>query len=152
MRLEALMTTPVEVISPHASIRTAEQRLKLKGIHHLVVVDHGSVVGLVTSDTLRERGANGATRVEDAMIRNISMLSPETTVSEAAALMMPGHPQTAIPVVRNDRLVGIVTVADLLEMAGQLGEEAVPDPTRVTLRAERFGLTEPRRRRHRDTP
>ena len=132
MRLEALMTTPVEVISPHASIRTAERRLKLKGIHHLVVVDHGGIVGLVTSDSLRERGANGATCVEDAVIRNISVLSPETTVSEAAALMMPGHSQTAVPLVRNNRLVGIVTVSDLLEMAGQLGEDAVPHPTRVT--------------------
>lgn len=136
MRLKTLMTTPVEVVSPRASIRTAERRLKLKGIHHLVVVDHGGVVGLVTSDSLRERGANGATHVEDAMIRNISVLSPETTVSEAAALMMPGHPQSAVPLVRNNRLVGIVTVADLLDVVGQLSEDAVPHPARV-LRSRR---------------
>jgi len=120
MRLKALMSTPVEVISPHASIKIADRLLKRKGIHHLVVVDHKRVVGLLTTDTLRERATEGATRVEDAMIRNISVLNPEMTVTEAAALMMPGQLQTAVPVISQERLVGIVTVADLLEMAGQL--------------------------------
>jgi CBS domain-containing protein len=138
MRLKALMTTPVEVISPHASISTAGRRLKRKGIHHLVVVDHDRVVGLVTTDTLRERAAEGATCVEDALIRNISVLNPEMTVTEAAALMMPGQPQTAVPVISQERLVGIVTVADLLEMAGQRGART---RTGASLRSHRHSPT-----------
>jgi hypothetical protein len=39
MRLESIMTRPVEIISPRPSIRTAERLLTLKAIHHLVVVD-----------------------------------------------------------------------------------------------------------------
>jgi CBS domain-containing protein len=117
MRLKAIMTTPVEVISPSASIAAAERRLKLKNIHHLVVVEHGKVVGMVTTETLKGRLAEGAKRVVDAMIRNITIATPETTVREAANLMMPGHLQTAVPVVRGNRLVGIVSVSDLLELA-----------------------------------
>jgi CBS domain-containing protein len=117
MRLKAIMTTPVEVISPCASISTAERRLKTKGIHHLVVIEHGTVVGLVTNEALKNRQAEGARRVGDAMIRNIAVATPEMTVREAADLMMSGHLQTAVPVVSNSRLVGIVSVSDLLELA-----------------------------------
>ena len=117
MRLTSIMNTSVEVIGPRASVTTAERRLRRKDIHHLVVVDHGTIVGLVTHDSLRTRTSEGATRVEDAMLRNIRLATPDTTVREAAALMTPGHAQTALPVVRNGRLVGIVTVSDLLELA-----------------------------------
>lgn len=130
MRLKSIMNTPVEVISPSASIATAQRVLKRKRIHHLVVVDHGRIVGLVTTETLNARQAEGATRVVDAMIRNIIVLTPETTVRDAAALLMPGHPQTAVPLVRNDRLVGIVTVSDLIKLAAAphtRKQPAVPD-------------------------
>jgi acetoin utilization protein AcuB len=123
MRLKEIMTTPVEVISPRASIRTAERRLKAKQLHHLVVVDGKAVLGLVTAASLKDRGAEGATRVADAMIRNITVLNPEMTVADAAALMMPDHPQTAVPVVHGNRLVGIVTVSDLLDLAGHIDDQ-----------------------------
>lgn len=119
MRLKSLMRTPVAVISPHASLATAARRLRVRGIHHLVVVDHGAVLGLLTQDVLRKRKAEGATRVEDAMLRNISIATPETTLSEAVAFITPGHLQTAVPVVDNDRLVGIVTVSDVLNLAAR---------------------------------
>jgi acetoin utilization protein AcuB len=117
MRLDTIMTKPVETISPRASISTAQRVLRLKGIHHLVVVSRANVVGLATAETLKDREAEGAARVGDAMIRNITVLAPETTVRQAADLMM-GRPQTAVPVVRHQRLVGIVTVSDLLDLAG----------------------------------
>jgi len=119
MRLKALMTHPVEVISPHASVATAERRLRVKGIHHLVVVDHDAIVGLLSNDILRDRRADGAKRVEDAMLRNITLATPDMTVHTAVELVKPGHLQTALPVTSGTRLVGIVTVSDLLNLAGR---------------------------------
>jgi predicted transcriptional regulator len=120
MQLKAVMTKPVEIISARASIATAARRLKMKGIHHLVVFDHGTIVGLLTADILKARRAEGAERVGDAMLRNITVASPEMTVHEAVAMMTPGHPQTALPVVRNEHLIGIVTVSDLLDLAARV--------------------------------
>jgi CBS domain-containing protein len=117
-QLKAIMTAPVEVISPRASICTAQKRLTLKRIHHLVVIEHAKVVGLVTADVLRKRQEEGATCVSDVMLRNIIVAPPETTVREAVDLLTPGHLQTALPIVRNNELVGIVSVSDLLELAG----------------------------------
>ena len=127
MRLKNLMRAPVEVISPHASLATAARRLRVKGIHHLVVSDHGRIVGLLTQDVLRNRKAEGATRVEDAMLRNITIAPPEMTLGEAVALIRPGHLQTAVPVVDNNHLVGIVTVSDLLELAARVNRPS-PSP------------------------
>lgn len=117
MRLTAIMKTEVEVISPHASVASAGRRLRLKSIHHLVVVEHDIVVGLLTADILKSRRAEGARKVEDAMLRNITLATPEMTVREVAELMTPGHAQTAVPIVSGQRLVGIVTVSDLLNLA-----------------------------------
>ena len=117
MRVKNVMTAPVEVISPHALLTTAARRLRMKEIHHLVVVDHGVIVGLLTQDVLRNRKAEGATRVDDAMLRNIKIASPEMTLCEVVDVIRPGHLQTAVPVVDNNRLVGIVTVSDLLQLA-----------------------------------
>jgi CBS domain-containing protein len=130
MRLKTLMRAPVAVISPHASLTTAVRRLRVQGIHHLVVVDHGAIVGLLTHDVLRNRKEEGATRVEDAMLRNISIATPEMTLREAVALIRPGHLQTAVPVVHNNRLVGIVTVSDLLDLAARTRR---PSPTAASV-------------------
>jgi acetoin utilization protein AcuB len=126
MRVKNLMKAPVEVISPQALLTSAARRLRVRGIHHLVVVNHGVIVGLLTQDVLRNRKADGATRVEDAMLRNITIATPEMTLGEAVALIRPGHLQTALPVVDNNRLVGIVSVSDVLELAARIRR---PSPT-----------------------
>jgi CBS domain-containing protein len=126
MRLKDLMTLPVEVISPRASVATAERRLRVKGIHHLVVVENGAVVGLISNDILRNRQADGAKRVEDAMLRNITLATPEMTVHDAVDLVKPGHLQTALPVISGTGLVGIVTVSDLLDLAARARSDHRP--------------------------
>ena len=50
-------------------------------------------------------------------LANITIARPEMTLHEAVALIGPGHLQTILPVLDNNRLVGIVTVSDLLELA-----------------------------------
>ena len=119
MRLDAIMKTAVDVIGPRMSLRTAERLMRAKNIHHLVVVDsHGTIRGLLTQDVLSSRRAEGAKKVEDAMLRNITVGSPDMTVREVADLMTPGHAQTGVPVVRDRRLIGMVTLSDLLRLAG----------------------------------
>ncbi|MCB0669465.1 MAG: CBS domain-containing protein [Saprospiraceae bacterium] len=44
-----VMTQRVWVIPPHTSVKTAADLMRKKEIHHLVVVDQGKVVGLLSS-------------------------------------------------------------------------------------------------------
>ena len=119
MQLKEIMTTTVQVIGPHDSLASAQRRMWLDGIHHLVVVQRNLVVGLLTQELVLNRREDGATRVEDAMLRNITLATPEMTVPEAAELMTSGQAQTAVPVLSGQCLVGIVTVSDLLSLVGK---------------------------------
>lgn len=119
MQLKDVMSRRVEVIGPHDSLSTAEHRMLDHGIHHLVVVQHDQVLGLLTQGCLASRREEGAAKVEDAMLRNIITARPEMSVREAADRMTPGHVQTALPVMVGHRLVGIVTLSDLLSLVGK---------------------------------
>jgi CBS domain-containing protein len=60
-----------------------------------------------------------ATNAEQLMTRKIATIHPDDTVERAAALMVdPGH--SSLPVVEDNRLVGIVTRTDLVEMIEEL--------------------------------
>jgi CBS domain-containing protein len=124
MQLNEVMSRTVQVIGPHESLASAQRRMRHSGIHHLVVVHRDLIMGLLTQDVLVRRREEGATKVEDAMLRNIITGTPDMTVREAADLMTTGHAQTALPVVLGQHLVGIVTLSDLLSLVGKTRRHA----------------------------
>jgi CBS domain-containing protein len=70
-------------------------------------------------------------------------VSPTTTVRKAANLMR-GRSIGCLVVTKRDRIVGIVTVADLLELVGRGADRPVASTTRWTLKHRA-----PHRKRHR---
>jgi CBS domain-containing protein/catechol 2,3-dioxygenase-like lactoylglutathione lyase family enzyme len=85
----------------------------------LVVVDEGHrPVAMITEADLLRAIAHGAetgvARVNDWMDRNPQTVRPETSVTEAARLMVDAG-KRHLPVVADARLVGIVGVSDLVD-------------------------------------
>ena len=117
MRLHDIMSTKVEAVRPGETLDCAERRMRRRGIHHLVVVSRGKVVGVVSEAALQTRLAEGVATIQDAMFRHILVARPDMTVTEAAR-MMRGRPEGALPVFAGARLVGIVTISDLLDVLG----------------------------------
>jgi CBS domain-containing protein len=93
--------------------------MRLRGLHHLVVIDRGEVVGVLTESALQVRQAEGVAKVEDAMSRHVVTGTPGMTVREAANLMRGRAAEGVLPVVAGQRLAGIVTVTDLLDVLGR---------------------------------
>ena len=118
MRLQDIMSTKVESVRPTETLARAQTLMRLRRIHHLVVVDHRQVVGMLTEGALQIGEAEGIARVEDAMSRHVVTGTPEMTVLQAANLMR-GRADGALPVFANQRLAGIVTVSDLLDVLGR---------------------------------
>jgi CBS domain-containing protein len=118
MRLKDIMTTTVETVRPGETLERAEARMRLGRLHHLVVIDHGLIVGMLTDAALQVRLAEGVPRVADAMSRHVATGTPEMTVRQAANLMR-GRAEGALPVLAGQRLVGIVTVTDLVDLLGR---------------------------------
>jgi CBS domain-containing protein len=121
MRVQDVMTTAVQTISPGASAEEAANLMRTKGIHHLVVSDGPRVVGMLSDRDVG--GRNGAPVrknriVSDLMTTRVVTVSPTRTVRQAANLMR-GRSIGCLVVVGRDRTLGIITVADLLELLGR---------------------------------
>ena len=125
-----LMTTELVTLRRDESLNLAEQVMRLARVRHLPVVEAGALVGLVTHrDLLRaqvsvlaelsrdeRREIHTAIRVEDIMVAEVRTAAPDTP-AVAAARQMLEHKVGCLPVVQDERLVGIVTEADFLELA-----------------------------------
>ena len=74
---------------------------------------------MLTEPLLQIGASEGVATVADIMMRHIVAGTPDMTI-RAAAEAMRGHAEGAMPVFTHSRLVGIVTVSDLLAvLAGQ---------------------------------
>ncbi|MCB2191625.1 MAG: CBS domain-containing protein [Deltaproteobacteria bacterium] len=103
-------------ISPLASVAEALELMQAHGVRHLPVVEDGTLVGLVTDIDLRT--AYFASLLEELKVRDVMSHDPMVvdsgdTVFQAARLIHQ-HKLTGLPVVENGRLVGIITLADIL--------------------------------------
>lgn len=131
------MTPRPLTVAPSASIDRAITLMEEHAIHHLVVTEHDRVAGMLSDrDILVSTGwtlalertgrtTNGQNdvwfphRVEQIMSRSVHALSANDDVRDAA-LLMDGFRVGAVPIVSDERLVGIVTDSDLLRWLDEL--------------------------------
>jgi acetoin utilization protein AcuB len=122
MRLRDIMTTAVVTVAASDSAAVAWETMRRRRTRHVVVRSaDGGVVGVLSAGDLGGRFGellrNGRT-AGDLMTEKIVHATPDTTVREAANLMR-GHVVNCLPVFEDDKLVGIVTTIDLLELLGR---------------------------------
>jgi acetoin utilization protein AcuB len=105
-------------ISPEASIQQAIELMKEHSIRHLPVVDgEERLVGWVSDTDLR--GVFIASMIEELTVGDVMIADPITVSSsdvlEQAALLITKHKIGGMPVLEDGKLVGIITVVDILE-------------------------------------
>lgn len=139
MRVIDVMTTPVRTVAASEAATAAWELMRLHGTRHLVVEDsEHHVVGVISASDLG--GKSGAAirakaRVGDLMTEKVVVARPDMTVRDAAN-MMRGHAINCLPVFdEHDRLKGIVTTIDLLELLGRGAERPSPIGTRAVMRS-----------------
>ena len=133
MRIFEVMTKEVETVAPTLIAAEAAERMRQNRIRHLVVKDGRTIVGVLSDREVRGRGAAQLTQqtVADLMTRSAASIGPRDTV-RAAANLMRGRTIGCLPVVERERLIGIVTVTDLLDLLGR-GVDRSTQPERVSL-------------------
>jgi len=118
MRIERRMSRDLITIASGTSIQNAIKLMKQHSVRHLPVVDDGRFVGFVTESDLRGlviASMLDEITIDHVMITNPLTVRPDDSV-EKAALLLYTHKIGGLPVVQEDgRLVGIITVADVLE-------------------------------------
>jgi len=124
---EIAHTVLVTVIMDH-TVGRARDIMQMKKIRHLLVMDGGELVGVITDRDVRshlspridtpvesaEDEKTLETKIHQVMTRNPITISPDTLISEAAALLLK-HKIGCLPVIDEDGFImGIVTDADFL--------------------------------------
>jgi CBS domain-containing protein len=111
--------TPLSV-SPDVPVARVARLMRAESVRHVVVVEGGQLVGIVSDRDLRgllldgEPTLSPQAPVSTVMSAPPVAVGPETPLAEAVRTML-AHKIGALPVVADGRPVGILTRADALE-------------------------------------
>jgi acetoin utilization protein AcuB len=117
---EHWMTTKVRTVALSDSIEQARDLLKRHRINQLPVIARGKLLGMVTDRDVRgSSGLHGSAavadqRVQSVMSRPAIALGCHSTLLNAAEVMRRSR-IGAVPILRGEILVGIVTRSDILD-------------------------------------
>lgn len=136
-KLTEIMTTELSTLSPQDSLEDARQLMRGKRIRHIPIVEEGALVGLVTKrDLLAAMDSNlyevsdeqppgqneRSIRVSSFMTRDIKTVDQFADMATAGRYLET-HKLGCLPVVRDDKLIGIVTESDFVGLAVNLLEQ-----------------------------
>ncbi|MGC9037054.1 MAG: CBS domain-containing protein [Verrucomicrobiia bacterium] len=105
-------------ISPEATVFEAIKMLSDKNIGALLVMEGEKLVGILSERDYTRKvvllgRSSKETRVRDIISTNLITVTPQHTVEECMRLMTE-HKVRHLPVVENQKVVGIVSIGDLV--------------------------------------
>jgi CBS domain-containing protein len=115
MNIRDVMTPNPRTVSPEDSLESAARIMRDEDTGVVPVVQDGRPVGILTDRDIVVRGVaegGSARAVRDVVTGRLISVSPDATTREATDLMSE-HQIRRLPVVENDRLIGIVSLGDL---------------------------------------
>lgn len=130
MHVGRVMKKQLVTIPPTLSLNQAMAVIKEKDIDHLLVVDsRKKLVGIVSDRDLKKSMASPATtlskhelnylleqaQVDAIMVKRIIAITPDTTIERAARIMQQNN-ISSLPVMEGEKLVGIITTTDVMEV------------------------------------
>ncbi len=140
------MTHPVITVTPDTPIMEAREIMRRERIRRLPVVDkEGNLVGIVTEKDILNASPSAATTlsvwelnyllskitVGEIMTRDVITATEDMPLEEAARLIA-DHKVGALPVVRDRKVVGIITESDLFRVFLELMGARLPG-VRITV-------------------
>ncbi|HEY2527766.1 MAG TPA: CBS domain-containing protein [Xanthobacteraceae bacterium] len=164
MKASDVMTPHILSVSPDESVFVAARLMLQKKISGLPVVDAGgNLVGMVTegdflrrteTDTKRRRpkwleffvGPGrladeyvrfSGRKVRDVMTRDVRTVTPDASLEDVVRIME-RHNIKRVPVVEQDKVVGIITRANLLHAMASYAHEIAPSSAEDTTIRDRF--------------
>ncbi len=134
------MTADPITASPKMNLPEALQLMAQHSIRRLPIVDKGELVGMVTRGDLRGAQPSQATSLsvfelhylvgritlEQIMTRHLLTVTDTMSIQDAARLMLQ-RKIAGLPVLKDGRLVGIITESDIFRLVVRTWEEK-PEP------------------------
>ena len=131
--IEAIMSTNLITVSPAATLAEARSLMHDNRIHHLPVVEGDTLVGLITltnvlaatDSFLRDDNSRihaNEIGIKDAMVNDVATVDINASLRHAA-LFLEKHKIGCLPVLDDEKLVGIITDTDFVAVAINLLEQ-----------------------------
>lgn len=105
-----VMGTEMFTVTPETAVSSAQRLVLENDVHHMLVLENGTLAGIVCRDDLRFADVNA--RIGDCMTSPVLCITPDTTLQEAVDIMG-ANDIDCLPVVTGVFLVGIVTMEAL---------------------------------------
>lgn len=130
MIVKDIMHPDVQKISNSVTIKDAAKIMTDKKIGCLLVVEGQKLLGIVTEDDIITKVVGEGrhpqeTTVDDIMVREVIHILPRTSLEEAAELMTKKEIKK-LPVIEEEKIIGIITASDIVaaepKMMEHLGE------------------------------
>jgi len=116
--LGELMTRDLLTVAPEDTLGEVAEKMVKRGVGSVVVADFGRMIGILTERDLL-RAVAGRTHSSQARVREWMTSDPvtatEETSAEEAARTMLEHGFRHLPVVKDGRPIGIVSIRDVAQ-------------------------------------
>jgi CBS domain-containing protein len=120
--IKDIMTKSVITIDSHKKVFEAAELMSEKSVSCLIVGVQGFPVGIITErDIVRRvvaKRSSGEQKVTDVMTKTLITVDPDTSLKEAARIMSTNKVRR-LPVLKNNKLVGIVVSTDFVRNLGK---------------------------------
>lgn len=116
MRVKDLMTTSVTCVRPETSLQQVAKQMKQENIGAIPVCnDRGEALGIITDRDIVLRSVseeNGPKIAKDIMTTNLIFADPNMDTHQAS-LLLAKYQVRRLPVVENNKIVGMLAMADI---------------------------------------
>lgn len=115
VQISDLMSFPVESVPPDMQMREVEAVLNRLGYSGMVVMDGEKLVGVISRRDLNKLTSDSQWRspVKAFMSRKVITVTPTHSVAEAMRILVK-HDIGRLPVIENDRVIGIISRSDAM--------------------------------------
>ncbi|MFB3884296.1 MAG: CBS domain-containing protein [Thermodesulfobacteriota bacterium] len=112
-----VMVYPVKTIEPDRTLEEAGEVLRRYNLNILPVLHEERVMGLISKQVVEKAVHHGlkGSLVREYMTTEFSTVSPEAPFSQVQELII-GQNQSLLPVMEKDRLVGTISIADVMRV------------------------------------
>jgi tRNA nucleotidyltransferase (CCA-adding enzyme) len=125
-----VMVFPVKTIDPEQTLEEVGELLTRYNLSILPVLQDSKVIGLISKQVVERALHHGLQKslVKEYMTTEFPIISPETPFSQIQEWII-GQNQSLLPVIEKDRLVGTVSVGDIMRVLQEEMLKSVEGPS-----------------------
>lgn len=130
MLVKDIMKKNVLVLNKDATVKDVLDLMVENYAGSVIILENDKIVGIITERDILSRvvsmGKSLDTKVSEVMTKNVITISPHEKIEKAAEIMTENKIKK-LPVVENGKLVGIITLTDIVASGVKLEDEILKE-------------------------